>query len=397
MAKYLDTSHISSELMELLKEAKEKIILVTYSLKVNTQIQERLRTKSKIGTLAEITIIYGNTELKKSELEWMSEIEDIKIWQKKNLHAKCYINENKAIISSMNLYDYSQTTNIEMGFLITKEDDEEAYNKIMEDIKDMRINGTRVKPWIENSDNPIQTEFNNTEKKINLLPYNQQIKKKLLEWLRDDLSPVYRQKSNTILSDQEILEIISLNNVTPADLKRILKTNIKFYKLKDEVLRTLENVSHFTVGVVMDKRYQNNDFSYDQIQLKRFDDNSIKWYNTKQELPKKEQIVAVSLNDIWFNDYFILDETNDINVEQTSQSKNFSNSTYHTTNELSKLSGIPSREINSNLVAMQLMEKRGNDWFATENGEALGAIQKDGQYGKFIIWPEEILSKLDIN
>ena len=47
MAKYLDTSQISSELMQLLKEAKEKIILVTFSLQVNKQIQERLKTKSK--------------------------------------------------------------------------------------------------------------------------------------------------------------------------------------------------------------------------------------------------------------------------------------------------------------------------------------------------------------
>ncbi len=46
MAKYLDTSQITSDLMQLLKDAKEKIILVTYSLQVNTQIQERLKTKS---------------------------------------------------------------------------------------------------------------------------------------------------------------------------------------------------------------------------------------------------------------------------------------------------------------------------------------------------------------
>ena len=102
MAKYLDTAQISSELMQLLKDAKEKIILVTYSLQVNTQIQERLRTKSKVGNLSEISIIYGNTKLKNSELKWMKEIDDLKVFQKKNLHAKCYINENKAIISSMN-------------------------------------------------------------------------------------------------------------------------------------------------------------------------------------------------------------------------------------------------------------------------------------------------------
>ncbi len=32
-----------------------------------------------------------------------------------NLHAKCYLNEKAAIITSMNLYDFSQVNNNEMG------------------------------------------------------------------------------------------------------------------------------------------------------------------------------------------------------------------------------------------------------------------------------------------
>ena len=50
MATFLDTQAISNELMKLIKDAKEKIILVSYNFKVNQQIQERLKTKSKIGT-----------------------------------------------------------------------------------------------------------------------------------------------------------------------------------------------------------------------------------------------------------------------------------------------------------------------------------------------------------
>ncbi len=213
MAKYLDTSHISSELMELLKEAKERIILVTYSVQVNTQIQERLKTKSKLGTLGEITLIYGNTVPKKSEFQWMSEIDDLRVWQKKNLHAKCYINEKKAIISSMNLYDYSQTSNVEMGFLITKKEDPEAYDKMMEDINDLKINGERVKPWLDTNTKlskkePPSKKEDEIEPK-SILPYKQQVKKQLLESLRNKMSSHFKQKSNTILSNQAILEIIS--------------------------------------------------------------------------------------------------------------------------------------------------------------------------------------------
>ena len=86
MSKYLDTQSISSELMNLIKEAREKIILVTYSLQVNPQIQERLKTKSVNGRVS-IEIYYANTTLKPTECEWLKEIDGLRIFQKKNLHA----------------------------------------------------------------------------------------------------------------------------------------------------------------------------------------------------------------------------------------------------------------------------------------------------------------------
>src|ERR1035437_7628401 len=267
MAKYLDTSQISSELMQLLKEAKERIILVTYSLQVNTQIQERLKTKSKLGTLSEITVIYGNTKLKNTELEWMSEIDDLKVWQKKNLHAKCYISENKAIISSMNLYDYSQTTNIEMGFLITKAEDPEAYSKMMEDIDDLRINGDRKRPWLETDSNEKSVEevklSSEVEKQRAELSYYQQIKKQLLEIFRSEMSLHYKQNSNKILSDDEILEIVTNNNLTKAHLRIILKNDKKVSQFGDGLLEQLAGIDGFVIGKIKDTQYQKDEFSYD--------------------------------------------------------------------------------------------------------------------------------------
>lgn len=397
MAKYLDTSHISSELMELLKEAKEKIILVTFSVQVNTQIQERLKTKSKIGTLSEITLIYGNTKPKKSELQWMSEIDDLKVWKKKNLHAKCYINEKKAIICSMNLYDYSQTTNVEMGFLITKEEDPEAYKKMMEDIDDLKVNGTREKPWlVEDSlitEKQAKTEIKTEKKNKSELSYSQQIKKQLLEFLRSDMSSHFKQSANSILPNQAIIEIVSKRNLTKSHLKQILKSDKKVKQIGNEILENLEFVDDFTLGRIIDTRYQNDDFSYDQIKMLRLDNSKSDWYDTKKELPKKNQIVAVELNGNWYNDYLILDET-DVKELPDSRSFDFSNSSYKATKELSKLSGISSRDINSSLVSLKLMAKKGNDWYATRKGEKYGGIQKEGQYGKFIVWPEEIINEL---
>jgi hypothetical protein len=402
MAKYLDTSQISSELMQLLKEAKERIILVTYSLQVNSQIQERLKTKSKIGTLAEITLIYGNTKPKQKELEWMSEIDDLKVWQKKNLHAKCYINENKAIISSMNLYDYSQTSNVEMGFLITKEENPEAYQKMMDDVDDLKINGDRLKPWIiEDKD----VEGQNIKSKIeerNLartsLTYKQQIKKQHLEFFRNDMSHDYRQNEQSILSDTAILEIITKRSLTKVHLKQILNSDKKVKQFGNEIVDISMSVDadEYMIGRIEDTRYQNDDFSYDQIKMLRFDSNQSKWYDTKQELPRKGQIVAVKLNQNWFNDYLLLEETEKTENTTVSLSKDTSSSKFCTTKELAQISGLKSREINSALVSLKLMYKKDQDWLATKKGMEQGGKQKEGPYGKFVVWPEQILNELEL-
>lgn len=399
MAKYLDTSQISSELMQLLKEAKEKIILVTYSLQVNNQIQERLKTKSKLGTLSEITIIYGNTQLKEKELKWMEEIDDLRVFQKKNLHAKCYINEKKAIISSMNLYDYSQTSNIEMGFLIDRESDKEAYESMMEDIADLKINGDRkqIGELEEKETKSIST--GNEEKvtdTVSQLSYLQQTQKFLLQILRRELSHELKEKSEEILSDQDIVEIITSQNLSENHLLNIFRNRKKVDQLTAPIIQYLQYAMDFTFGEIEETQYQNGQFNYDQIKMKNLDEDFSRWYDTKQELPHKGAIVAVSLNKNWFNQYFVLEKTDNGADNQSSTIMDYSNSVFRTTKELAEQSGFSSREINQILVDNNLMEKKENDWFATKKGGRFGGVQKEGKFGKFIVWPEEIIVQLGL-
>lgn len=46
-----------------------------------------------------------------------------------NLHAKCFFNEKSMVITSMNLYDFSELHNKEMGILISADDDRELYSE----------------------------------------------------------------------------------------------------------------------------------------------------------------------------------------------------------------------------------------------------------------------------
>lgn len=48
---------------------------------------------------------------------------------------KCYMNEDEAIVTSMNLYSFSQQNNDEMGIYVKKKDDPELYNDILNEVQ----------------------------------------------------------------------------------------------------------------------------------------------------------------------------------------------------------------------------------------------------------------------
>ena len=320
MAKFLETQAISNELMKLIKDAKDKIILVSPYLKVNSQIQERLRTKSKVGTLSEIVIVYGKSELKKSELEWIKDIEDLKVYEKNNLHAKCYINEEKAIICSMNLYDYSQQNNIEMGILITKKEDEEAYNSLIDEINNIKVNGIRKKFDALNLPEPLATvlkEKNVIESKVDLrevpvkpmeLTIQQKLEFQILKQWRLHKSRTEKTSAFLLLTDDEIMSIVTTQNLDKYSIYNILpkKNAIKY---GEEILNKIKYTSDYRIAKVVSVWYQDNSSSYDRVKLKFLDNDKEdeKWFDTTYELPYKNKIVAVKLNKTWFNDYLYLD------------------------------------------------------------------------------------------
>lgn len=318
MATFLDTQAISNELMKLIKDAKEKIILISYNFKVNQQIQERLKTKSKIGTLSEIVIVYGRKELKQTEIDWIKEIQDLKIYEKTNLHAKCYLNEDRAIICSMNLYDYSQQTNIEMGILITKEHDSEAYNQLIDEINNIKINGTRKTPeelaklGTENKPQTLSTakEIKGSEKadknKPSGLTLDQKFDFQLLSRWRYYKSKSEKTAESNILSDDEIFELVSQDNLTKNKMYDILPKKIAI-KFGDYILEELSNRDKYTIGKIISIWYQQDDSKYDRVKLKITKTGEERWFDTTQELPIKEKMVAVRLNNTWFNDYLYLD------------------------------------------------------------------------------------------
>lgn len=131
MAHFLATSATTYHLEELIKNASEKVILISPFLKLNDRIKELLEDKNRLKI--DMRIVYGKSELQPSEINWLKELSFVRTSFCKNLHAKCYMNEDTCIITSLNLYEFSQVNNNEMGVLITRAADEEMYRDAQEE------------------------------------------------------------------------------------------------------------------------------------------------------------------------------------------------------------------------------------------------------------------------
>ncbi|MEM9283554.1 MAG: phospholipase D family protein [Verrucomicrobiota bacterium] len=131
MAKFLNTSATNYYLEELIKQTKERLIIISPFLKFNDRIKELLTDKDRMKI--DIRLVYGKNELAPREINWLQSLEFVRTSFCQNLHAKCYLNEEAAIITSMNLYDFSQVNNNEMGVFIERETEADLYRETYEE------------------------------------------------------------------------------------------------------------------------------------------------------------------------------------------------------------------------------------------------------------------------
>ncbi len=237
MAKFLNTTGVSYHLEELIKTTKDRLILISPYLQFHQRVKDHLENLNI--QKRDIRIIYRENKLQVAESNWLESQIGIRTSLCNSLHAKCYLNENEAIVTSMNLYSFSQQNNDEMGIHVTKEKDADLYNDISDEVQRLLTISEEIRVSVKKVDKNIEQQ-----------------------------------------SEKTISEIV--------------------------------------------------------------------------------------------------------------QTKDKSKSKLLTTKELSQLTGLSSRKVNNWFTEKKLMYKKDEDWITTKRGKEIGGIEKSGQYGKFIIWPEDI-------
>ncbi len=110
MAKFLTTVAVSYHLEKIINEAEDWLVIISPYIRVNSRIQNYIQSKcweyllkTNVDHPLTVVIIYRH-ETQDLELEeWFHSLPYTLAGFCEDIHAKCYLNEKEALITSMNL------------------------------------------------------------------------------------------------------------------------------------------------------------------------------------------------------------------------------------------------------------------------------------------------------
>lgn len=139
MVKFLTTANVASKIDDILRQADRRIGLVSPYIQLSDRVESRLLAADQQGK--QIVIVYGKKELHADTESFLSTLDNLHLFYNNDLHAKCYFNEHELVITSMNLYEYSEKNNHEMGVHVTS--DEDLYMDAADEVELIAQNGER--------------------------------------------------------------------------------------------------------------------------------------------------------------------------------------------------------------------------------------------------------------
>lgn len=138
MATFLTRDTIKESLSLIFTTAENEVIIIVPFIKLSEDSFKLLKEADAKGI--ELTIVYKEDKMLKAEKEKLYGLKNLNLLAHPDIHAKCYCNETKMIITSMNLYDYSEKYNREMGILLDLDNDflsDEEFDDGIDEIRDI--------------------------------------------------------------------------------------------------------------------------------------------------------------------------------------------------------------------------------------------------------------------
>ena len=126
MAKFVKGNGLNAEIESIFDAAEVQLTIISPFIKLHKRFKDSLKSKINNPKL-EVQLVFGKNESNKSkslsseDFEFFKQFANVRIYYEPRLHAKYYANQTAAVLSSMNLYEYSQNNNIEFGIVTQRE------------------------------------------------------------------------------------------------------------------------------------------------------------------------------------------------------------------------------------------------------------------------------------
>lgn len=155
MALFLNTTLLSQWIERLIDETERELIILAPYINMSDAIFQKLKEANNRGV--ETIIIYRENKLHDRMKEKLKGIDNLNLMHHPNLHAKCFYNEKYLIVGSMNLYEYSEKNNREMGVLLRRfsdnsdgkyysSDDDEVFSDAVNELRNIIKGAEMEKP-----------------------------------------------------------------------------------------------------------------------------------------------------------------------------------------------------------------------------------------------------------
>ena len=237
MAKFLNTTGVSYHLEELIKTTKDRLILISPYLQFHKRVKDHLENLNI--QKRDIRIIYRENKLQVEESNWLESQIGIRTSLCNSLHAKCYLNENEAIVTSMNLYSFSQQNNDEMGIHVTKENDADLYNDIYDEVQRLLTISEEIRVSVKKVDKEIEKQ---TEQTINNVQKNTDFSKSNLFSVKISVEKIKYENINPNIAPK------ILSSKTP-DI-RLSKSELKIFLILLRINREIRKITGIPIMIL---------------------------------------------------------------------------------------------------------------------------------------------------
>jgi phosphatidylserine/phosphatidylglycerophosphate/cardiolipin synthase-like enzyme len=142
MAQFLTTTDTSAAIERVIRNAEKELTLISAYVYPRVIYLHRLKDAAERGV--HITFVFGKKRMDDKVFRLFAEVPNLSIYYLHELHAKCFVNEHEAIVTSLNLLNGSEEKNREMGVRLDRTTDAEAYRECVNEVKSILSTATLV-------------------------------------------------------------------------------------------------------------------------------------------------------------------------------------------------------------------------------------------------------------